>query len=397
MRRAAATAIAALLGVACGPDSVPFQISLRLDDNCEVSRCEQVLTACDAAIGFRIVDASSGDLYVNECVPVEGGQTLCQLIERLDLDPEILPNAMVRIEIAIWPYDEEDPPDDACPEIEYTAFGTYKSGDPAPAIAGLSYFEVGSSSLAPVTLGCVEKEELDRAECKTDVPHVEVTLIDFEDRIPVEASLAERLTVSIGEPRANIIPDQWVLRAADLLELVVTMTLPVLTYEIDLPFNFQRTACIQVLSDDLGSAATIRCYLASPADLDGNLLQVEGTLLDESTFDAIQKAVGGGDSGLVIGLVLGNDGNPAAGATVSPRFGEVQYLSADLTSTAGLTETSSSGVFASLEAPYDVAGEINFWNANRGDNEATTGVAIGGIVNDKVTIVILRLATVPTP
>jgi hypothetical protein len=394
VNRPAAILVAAVLGAACAPDSVPFEIEFRLDDECGFNSCLQIMTRCDAAIGLRIVDATSGEIYVSNCTVVEGGSQLCDLVDQSEFDPELLPNRMVRLEMAIWPLEEGVV--DPCPEIEFDSFGMYESG-PMPAIAGQSYFQVGSNDRAPLTLGCVFKEQLDAEECRTDTtPHITTKVIDFDNRLPVPSTFSTRLEVSIAEPTFNQVTEEWFISQSDLVDLMVTALLPELTWEVDYPFNFGRTACLQVLSNDIGAAATIRCYPAAAADLANNQLDAEGTFLAEATLDKIQQALGGGplpSQGLVVGQVLDMNGNPAEGATVSPSFGTVQYLSPDLTSTDGLTATSASGAFVSTDAPFEGdAGETNFWNANRGD-EFTPDEVIGGRVNDKVAIVILRLGT----
>ena len=398
MKRAAAIVLAAVLGAACTPDSVPFEIEFRLDEECGGSSCAQIMTRCDAAIGMQIVDATTGELYVDQCTTVQGGTQLCDLLDGFDIDPELLPNRMIRIELAIWPVEEEEV-EDPCPEILFDRFGKYQSGQPMPAIAGRSYFKVGSNDIAPLTLGCVYKEALDAAACVTDTtPHVITHVIDFDTRTPVPSTFSTRLGVSVGEPTYNSVLDEWFISQSDLIELMVTALLPELTYEVDIPFNFLETACLQVLSNDLGAVATVRCYLASPTDLPDNVLAAEGTFLSEETLDQIQTALGGGplpSDGLVVGLVIDVDGNPAEGAMVMPLFGTVQYLNADRTSTAGLTETSSSGIFVSTDAPLEgPARETNSWYASTIDD--ITDTVIGGRVKNKVTIVILKFETGPT-
>jgi hypothetical protein len=398
MRRAAAIGLAAALGAACGPDSVPFEIEFRLSPECGGDSCTQIATRCNAAIMFRIVDAETGELHINRCEVVEGGSQLCELMGQFEFDPELLPNRMVRLEMAIWPLDAVDP-EDPCPEVSFDRSGKYQAGQPMPAIAGQSYFQVGSNEIAPLTLGCVFKEMLDAPECRTDTtPHVTTLVVDFDTRVPVPSTFSTRLAVSIGEPTYNSALDEWFISQSDLIELMVTALLPELTYEVDIPFYFTETACLQVLSNEIGAAATVRCYRASPSDLPDNLLAAEGTFLSEDTLDQIQLALGGGplpNDGLVVGLVLDVNGNPAAGATVVPSLGSVQYLNADLTSTAGLTETSSSGIFVSTDAPYELpaGGVPNNWYASTVDD--TTDTVIGGRVKNKVSIVILRFEMEP--
>lgn len=392
VRRAAVALI--VLFAACTPDSVPFQISPSYE-GCGGNRCEQIMTRCDAAIMLRIVDASNGDIYVSECVQVEGGATLCQLLEELmpELQPELLPNRMVRIEMAIWPDEEREDP---CPEFAFTVSGKYYpgSGDPPPAIAGLGYFQVGSNEVAPVTLGCVQPETLDAAECRGDTrPHIRAKVIDFDNNVEVGSELEADLTVSVAEPTYDSVNDRWFISTVDTVNLMSTVMGTILTYDVDYPFTFEKTACLQVLQQGIGAAATVRCYPAAPEDIQDNLLEVEGTLLDRDTLFQIQTAIenaGGDPDKLVIGKVYDNEGNPAAGATVTASFGAIQYLSDDLTAVTGDSVTSNSGVFASTDAPFEGPNrETNFWRATR--NNATSADSIGGILENKVTIIILKL------
>ena len=403
MMRAAVVTVAMLLGAACGPDSVPFRISLQLEpdpdrvDHCGGNSCSQIETSCNAAIGIQVVDANSGEPYINECIHALGGTNLCALVDQIDLDSTILPNTMVRIEVAIWPLNEDT---EDCPQIQFNAERRYGGGQPQPAIAGQGYFRVGSTELAPVVLGCVDESMLDAPECRTEnLPHITTHVIDFEDRLVVDGSLAERLTVTVAEPTYNSVNMRWLIQTTDQIELNATVTSPELTYEVDYPANFEDTACIQVISDDLGAVPAVRCYQAAPHHLVDNQLEAEGSLLDASTLDAIEQALGGGVlTSVVIGMVLDEDGFPAAGAEVDSTFGTVQYLNEDLTSVAGLTQTSASGVFVSVDAPYQGEGfDTNFWNASR-DDLISGGTVIGGLLQNKVSIVILRLGlTDPKP
>lgn len=390
MKRAAVAMIAALLGSGCAPDSVPFQVSLSYE-GCGGNRCEQIMTRCAAAIGLRIVDATNGDIYVSECVRLEGEATLCQMLEdlMLELQPELLPNRMVQVEMAIWPLDEEL--DDPCPEIEYDGYGKYKSGLPMPAIAGLGYFRVGSNEVAPLSLGCVQPELLDSVECRGDTrPHVQARVIDFDNNVEVGSEFESELTVSVAEPTYDSVNDRWFISTVDVVNLMSTVMGTILTYDVDYPFTFEKTACIQVLQQGLGAAATVRCFPAAPEDIVDNLLDVEGSLLDEQTLFKIRAALGSNPDKLVIGMVLDDQGQPAANATVTAQFGAIQYLSDDLTSVTGDSVTSTSGVFASTDARFEgPSRETNFWRATR--DKVTSPNSIGGILENKVTIIILKL------
>ena len=392
-------ALLAITLVACGPDSVPFDILLSFDRSvdglaCPSDSCSGIAKACEAVVSLRVLDATDDDLLFSECARLPRDGDLCSL-GQLDLGGELFPNTMVKIQMAIWAYSEET---EGCPAVEFDFAGKHKPtpGVPTPAIAGQTYFRVGSSATAPLMLGCINTDALNAPSCQVvNNPLVTAIVKNFDTDVEVPNTLVERLTVSVAEPNGNIVPDSWIIRSNELVELDASIVgTPV--WEGEYPFGFTETACVQVLTDSLGAVATIRCYPAGPEDLIENELFAEGTLLDDTTLDLIQQALGGGDlpnTGLVVGKVFDHNGVPAVGVEVTPSFGTVQYLSADLSAVEG-TRTSSSGVFVSTDAPYaGSTGETNFWTATD-DVVPSEGVVIGGRVIGKVTVIVLRLSDI---
>jgi hypothetical protein len=95
------------------------------------------------------------------------------------------------------------------------------------------------------------------------------------------------------------------------------------------------------------------------------------------------------DHGLVVGMVLDFLGNPVANLQVMPTAGSIQYLTADRASTTmGTTSsTSSNGIFISQDAPYGTT--------FRALSPLASKAELGGLVDGKVTIVILQLDNQP--
>lgn len=363
---------------------------------CPADSCSLFGTACPIAVSLRVVEVATDTELFDDCVRLDGPD-LCSLGD-LDLGGEIFPNTMVKIQVAIWPHDDDTAD---CPAVEFDLAGKYKSGTPKPALAGEGYFHVGTSGTASVVLGCIDVEAIDAESCQMITkPQITARVKDFAENVEVPNTFIDRLTVSVAEPNCDIVfPGQCVLRSQELVELEARIA-GTLVWEGEYPFPFTESACLQVLSDDLGAAATVRCYPAAPADLIDNQFVVEGTLVDDATLDLIRQALGGEplpNSGLVVGKVFDHLEEPASGVEVTPSYGTIQYLSSDLSSIDPGNRTTSSGVFVSSDANYTGPnGETNFWTATN-DIVESVGVVIGGRVGGKVTVVILRLDDTATP
>lgn len=388
-------AIAAIALGACGPDSTPFAVRLSLEfdrnhaQSCVSNVCESIPMSCDAMVLVRVVDAEDGSSYLNECTAIAGNQDLCG-IGAVDLDDRLIPNTMVRVQVAVWPASAL--PDGRCPTVLFSDDGkarTDGTNDPPPAIAGEEFFEVGSASTATVTLGCIDELSLDTPECRGGGNvRVGAGVLDFDTNLSVSPTV-QNLVVSIGEPK--LFGGNWSLSSSEtvVLERHVIGGIPVWEGPemggVDL--TFEEAACIQVFEDQTPDVtSTLACRPASAADTE---LDLNGVLVKKAAQELVKTALGGAfpTGGIVIGRVLDETGQPAAGVTVEPAEtsgpATVIYLSDDMTATTTGAVTTTSGAFISLNAPFDTTWQVM--------GEDVVEKQLGGRVTGKVTVIELQL------
>jgi hypothetical protein len=117
------------------------------------------------------------------------------------------------------------------------------------------------------------------------------------------------------------------------------------------------------------------------------MVDLTGVRLAKASLDQVLKTLGLAgtfpEKGLVLGMVLDNNGNPLSGVVVTSTAGLVEYLSADRRNI--LTgATSSSGIFVSRDAPFG-----STFSAH-GSVVQMVPSGYGGLVDGKVTIVVLQ-------
>jgi hypothetical protein len=390
MRLAWFTAAVAL--GACGSPSDHFEIQWILERGdaqmCPFNDCSLISMACDAAVMVRIVDADDEDtVYLSECFEVAGGGDLCAL-EGITLPDDPIPNTMVKIQVAIWPYDAASAD---CPEVVFDQRGqvSVTSPTPRPAIAGEAYFAVGSGEVAAVTLGCVNVEALDTACRADDTVDVDVSVDDIDTRVSVPPQVGSRLAVAVGEPRFDAELLQYVMTNDESVGLIRTFVDPPLWQGDDLELSLEESVCVQVLEGVVQATATLHCDVI---DGDEELLALSGVLVDTALIDEVADALGGiPDEGLVLGLVVDAENEPTAGATVEVTNGAtVLYLSEDhSTVVEGATATTASGMFVSIDAPYAIGNQVTTWTVDGLPGVVAPGH--GGQVEAKVTVVLLQL------
>jgi len=396
MTRSVVAALACLAG--CGPDSTPFQIQFELQRGdsykCSSDSCANVGMSCDSAMLIRIVDANDENIaHLQQCEYIEANGALCQL-GTITLEPVDVPNHPVRVQVAVWSLDEIDAFNPAlrmareCPSMTFEPISGEPAVQPSPALWGQTYFQVGTSSVASIVLNCGDVGSLDTMACRSSGQlHVTASVDDFVTLISVPPQAVHNLTVTMGEP---VGPEY-----SDVTPMSATFVGTVSRWEANRVQGFLHTACIQVFGNDLnGAAHTLRCRPVVADEISDGTLDAEGMFVDRSTIDKIEVAVGGfAATGVVIGRVLDAGGNPAAGAIVSATNpGTIQYLSDDMTTTVA-DMTSSSGLFVSKDIKYydDTMSVPTEWTASMGQVQSV-GTVVGGIVNDNITIVIIRLA-----
>jgi len=391
-----------LLVAACGPDSVPFSIEMRLErdgpsEMCARNSCDLIDVSCDVQLSLRVVDANNPAIvYVSSCLPVPATMNgnLCSIGELSNLigDAQI-PNTMVQIQLAVWPLtDGHDPT--VCPQASFYDTGLPKQESPKPLLGGETYFMVGSSSVAPLTLGCLDLEALTDPRCT--LPNgVEVTSnVLLENGLSVTQVVASNLmTVFVGEPHLDTASGRFVLPSSEATQMDLPVLDPAPLWRTIVP-AFDKSACIE---DDNTTAPTktLTCALVDPT---ASAVMIDGTDLSTATYNALRTATGVSlppGNGLVFGWVIDHTGQRAAGVTVTPSQGTVLYLSDDMTSTNDingqpLTATTGSGAFVSLDAPYAANNDPVTWTASNG-TQTSTGTVIGGRVDGMVTVVQLAL------
>jgi hypothetical protein len=140
--------------------------------------------------------------------------------------------------------------------------------------------------------------------------------------------------------------------------------------------------CVHVDEPNVASRTdTVRCIQS----VDPMPNQLVGTRLAKPTLDGIIAALGQTsfpDNGLVVGVVLDKLGNPAGGLIVTTTDGTIKYLAANRLSMTG-TMTSTNGIFVSDDAAFGAT-----FSAMSGGQ---TAKAIGGLIDGKVTIVVLQI------
>lgn len=378
---------------ACGPDATPFGIALELKRTpgqmCQSDACDNIAMTCDAAVSVKITPEQEGSLpWVSDCFMVPAMGSLCEL-NTISLPMNEVPSGTVRIEIAVWPY---GPDTASCPDVNWDLGGnidptTNDPERPPPSIGGWSYFEVGSSNVAVVELGCLDEADLAAEACTAiEGVKVEAGVSDFDTNLSVSPTV-QNLIVNVGEPVFD--GSVWSMPTPDTIELGRTVIAgePIWqsTPENPVDLEFQMAACIQVFEEGVGPVtATVSCRPATPDDTE---LELRGVLVRKATVDLVQEALGGSfpTGGLVLGRVLDHTGQPASGATIQPSQGTVQYLSDDMASIVGGGVTTTSGAFVSMDAPFDTT-----WDA-RLDTAEEVEVQLGGRITGKVTVIELQL------
>ena len=407
MRRLALVAGAAL-AAGCGPASDHFGVELTLNtgatDQCASPLCTEITVSCDLIVSLRVVDASDpSTVYVSKCLPLKGAQNLCAL-SSLDFgSTDAIPNRMVRVELAVWPATAlEGLPAGTCPsDVQYTLGGMPQDvqladGISAPPIGGASYFHAGSSSTADVTLGCIHEHALDDQTCRpAGTVAVTAKVDDFDTGVSLPTSLADTVTVGIGEPKSRINPDtqqiEWDLASADItplpLDTLVSGPVPAWTNKA-VPI-FQNAACVQVLQDGPQETPTITCHVANPTSPPLDLLAFRLAKSTLAEAFAALRLPGVPDSGLVVGMVVDENGSPVSGATVTTSAGTVRFLNADRTALDPGTVTTTSGMFVSRDVPFDATWSVS---DSHGNGPAPGNPIVGGLVVGKATVIYVQLA-----
>ncbi len=416
MTRAFAIAVVAMLGVMLGACSdPPFTLRFRVthnpaaacfdSSNQQVTACADVTMQCRAVVSIRVFSPNDpASPYISVCKELTGQANVCA-IAGVDLPQPAIPVNVQTLEVEMLVYplsavtSDPNTGDLQCPTgAQFDSLGFPVAAvqpcaadtglcEPTPAIGGIAFYHPGDSETV-VDLGCTDLSQLNDPVCTGQPPlSVTATVNDFDTEVSVQPALADRLTVSIGEPKAVTVGTDitYQLNVVDTHPLTRTGIQPVPSWtgSVDQQFG---TACLEVLEDGAGTTASLRC---SPVPESTKDIQPTGTRLAKSTLAEIVSALGltqFPDQGLVVGMVLDFLGNPVANLEVTTTGGTVQYLAADRLST-NTTATSSNGIFISQDAPY-----LTMFRAT---STLATRSSLGGLVDGKVTIVVLQLDKPP--
>lgn len=391
------------------PLALTFDVTQGAEDACFVSptmkaaSCSDVALPCRSVVSIRIYSPDdAGAPYVAVCKELMGQPDLCA-IAGVDLPDPIqpIPDQTLEVDIVVFPFSAAmlDPMTGElhCPTgVEFDAAGFPIGADepcmessatecpPDPAIGGRAFYHPGDPNTV-VPLGCVDISQVDNASCSGG-PIVDVSAIvdDFDTDVTVPSTLADDLTVSVGQPKATTVGTQteYVLDSAEAFPLARTAVTPVPGWSADIATTF-TSPCLEVLEDGAQTTATLSCV--APASPTPTSFHLEGWRLAKATLDQVLAALGEPefpDAGLVVGIVLDPLGNPIANQMVSPTSGTIRYLSADHTTFMTGGSTTSSGIFVSTDAQFGTAFSVA--------SGVQTALGYGGLVEGKVTIVVLQ-------
>jgi hypothetical protein len=372
----------------------------------QVTTCSDVTMQCRAVVSIRIFSPSDPTSpYISVCKELSGQPNVCS-IAGVDLPQPAIPvnGQTLEAQMAVYPLEKisTDPKtgDLQCPtgvafdargfpveSVQPCIPGDLGDCPPSPAIGGVAFYHPGDAETI-VDLGCTDLAQLNDPTC-TGESEVKVTAVvdDFDTDVSVQSSVADHLSLYMGDPIATIASDttthyQLPLGVNPLTRS--TGTTPSWSGTVTEPFTSE---CVQVLEDVAGATTAVRCqpFPTTPASIDAT-----GTRLTKESLAEIVQALGlvdFPDDGLVIGVVLDPLGNPVQNLQVVSSAGTVSYLSADRHSVT-MTSTSSNGIFMSQDTPYaDAGGAISTFRTST-MLQSTTGY--GGLIDRKATIVILQ-------
>ncbi len=362
---------------------------------CGTESCAEVPMQCASVLHLRILRPSDPNApFVSICEDVAPDKTkdLCA-IGRIELPQRDLPRETLEVQVTVWPRamvvdDETGELDCGKLPLEFDAtFGFPVSGPISPAFGGRAFYHPGDEETV-VTLGCVDVASVNAPSCfGQQAIQVTSTVGDFENLpFSVSSTIGDRLAVSIGEPRPfdDGTRTGHVLNAANVAALARTVIGPTPAWGGGADLELQSSACIQVLEDGAQATSSLRCKTVLPGDA---VLDLPGVRFPRSTLEQILDAMSLAvfpEGGLTVGIVLDAVGSPISGAVVDSTGGTIEYINATRD---GLVpnQTSTSGIFVSRDAPYGTT-----FSTFAIDQTVT---AIGGIVDGRVTVVILQSDT----
>jgi hypothetical protein len=399
-------AIAAVVVLAaCDSDTlrIAFQISAGPVQACPSAAvpaaptCGDVPMLCDAVLDIRIRrPADPPEKYTGLCeaVPRGGKPDLCA-IEQINLPVRQLPKDTLEVQVMIWPRDavKADPISGEldCREIYgqrvSIGFGVHGFPEevvPSPALGGRAYYQPGDSQTV-VTLGCSDLAVVNRPSCSGRI-EIQAGVNQFDAPLAPVMSPAG-LLVSIGEPHYTANRDEHEWSSIRSLDLLAAPEPPTWVGALD-TLDIEDSLCVEVIGTSGANTAVLRC---ARIDAGARKIDLLGTFVPMRRLVEIVESLSLSEippQGLTIGVLLDEQGRPAAGYSVrtSPDT-MVQYLNLSGQVDPGLV-TTANGLFVSQDAPYGAD-----FRAYQGLTERTGKPGVGGRVNGKVTVVVLQLGS----
>jgi hypothetical protein len=398
--------VAALVALAACSDPPPLSIKYALKTEgtqvCYANltagtiaqSCSDVSMLCQSVLDVRVVSASdTTKQYVKLCQVVTGRPNLCS-IAGIDLPTmgTSIPEQTLEVDVAVY-RDDDLPHDDATgdpicpPDLAFGADGLPVSSSPSPAVGGRAFYHPGDTTTV-VELGCTDEAAIQDPKCAgVNTVDVTATVSDFDSDVSVSSTLADTLSVGVGEPKF-VMTGYSISQQVHALDRAVVGPIPSWRAAVD--FQPQSSACIEVLEDIPEATASLACKQVAP---DATQLDLNGVRLAKPMLDRVLAALGATQfppEGLVVGIVLDQVGNPAANVDVfASDLSAVGMLGPDGRLYAGPT-TLDTGVFISTAAAYGTT----FTAKGSGPSEPT---GFGGRVEGKVTVVVLQFSQSTTP
>jgi hypothetical protein len=360
--------------------------------------CTAIPLACPSMLLIRVVDPAAPEqplIESCEAVTPDSRKDLCT-IASVGIDPDALPASLpertLEVQVAVLPVGSDGSAECAAYASSLTftdVTGVPQSVAGAPPIAGHAYYHPGDATTV-VELGCIDLQELNACVATNQVT-VNASVVELDSQVSVSSSVAANLEVAVGEPTPDPSGSGDTFDPANARSLgLVPSAQPSWSADVDLAFG--SAACLDVVDSSFGTAATLACtnQVAGKTTLDLIGAHISAARLEqlihiESAADpAFDPNLG---DGFVIGIVLDPGRNPVPNAQVSPDNGAtVSYIAADGMSLQ-TTGTSRSGVFLSTDAPVDTT-----WSLKA----ALGGQGFGGLVNNKVTVVVIQQSNIST-
>lgn len=364
--------------------------------------CASIPMACDGRLSIRVVHVEDPmRVHESECVPVPAtaAGNLCAL-GNIDIPLGELPPGMARIEIAMW--DAAQLPDQQCPpqplfDLQGRPLPTVS---PQPAIAGATYFDIGSARDVYVPMSCFELAPLARLEClpPPPPPTLVVEMHDLERNRKLGPGDGVESLIVESALLALTTDGDWVTTTDGIRPLDLAQLGDVARWQgkLDNPLSAGQELCVQVSDNTLSDPIPVlTCFDIDPADAADGQLRLDALYIPRSVVDIVFQTSGLAsvpETGMVIGRVAPASGSiSVAGLTVratetmgAPDPGQthgVVYPSEDWATIAGVTTTTSHGYFLATDVAYPSRWQASDLEGPRGGVSPYRGGLIQNVIN----------------